>query len=300
MSFFSNSSHLDDAVSKCRHNKYIFIRRQFLCLSVNQSVSQTDERSISTRATNQSLLRFPLVIGYAIDLYFKIKSCLEACPTKSNGSIVICTKYLIRKETNMTQAKVLSDKDVRKVLLYIASRKHANRNRAMFVLLNSTGMRVGELAALRLCDVLQSTGEIVDEIRLGAVQTKGSRGRTVVLSQKAQEEIKHYLQTRFNLKGLLAVTMTDTSRALFTTQKNPNRGFSSSTLTQHFHYIYKGAGINGASSHSSRRSFITNLANMGVSVRVLMELAGHRSMAVTQRYIDVNPSMMRKAVELLG
>jgi integrase/recombinase XerD len=199
----------------------------------------------------------------------------------------------------MAQAKVLSDKDVRKVLLYIASRKHATRNRAMFVLLNSTGMRVGELAALRLCDVLTPTGEIGDEIRLAADQTKGSRGRTVVLSQKAQEEIKNYLQTRFKLKDLLAVTFTDTSRALFTTQKNPNRGFSASTLTQHFHYIYKGAGINGASSHSSRRSFITNLANMGVSVRVLMELAGHRQLSTVQKYIDVNPSMMRKAVELL-
>jgi integrase/recombinase XerD len=170
----------------------------------------------------------------------------------------------------------------------------------MFVVLNATGMRVGELAALRLCDVLTTKGEVVEEIRLSADQTKGSRGRTVVLSEKAQEEIKNYLQTRFKLKDLLAVTMTDTNRALFTTQKNPNRGFNSSTLAQHFHYIYKGAGITGASSHSSRRSFITNLANMGVSVRVLMELAGHRSLAVTQKYIDVNPSMMRKAVEMLA
>lgn len=200
----------------------------------------------------------------------------------------------------MAQAKVLNDKEVRKVLLYIASRKHSTRNRTMFVVLNATGMRVGELAALRLCDVLTTTGEVVEEIRLSADQTKGSRGRTVVLSEKAQEEIKNYLQTRFKLKDLLAVTMTDTNRALFTTQKEPNRGFTSSTLAQHFHYIFKGAGITGASSHSSRRSFITNLANMGVSVRVLMELAGHRSLAVTQKYIDVNPSMMRKAVEMLA
>ena len=200
----------------------------------------------------------------------------------------------------MAQAKVLNDKEVRKVLLYIASRKHSTRNRAMFVLLNATGMRVGELAALRLCDVLTPIGEIVEEIRLSADQTKGSRGRTVVLSAKAQEEIKNYLQTRFKLKDLLAVTLTDTSRALFTTQKEPNRGFTPSTLAQLFHYIYKGAGITGASSHSARRSFITNLANMGVSVRVLMELAGHRSMAVTQKYIDVNPMMMRSSVELLN
>jgi integrase/recombinase XerD len=77
------------------------------------------------------------------------------------------------------------------------------------------------------------------------------------------------------------------------------RGFSSNTLAQHFHYIYKNANVVGASSHSGRRGFITNLANRGVSVRVLMELSGHKSIAVTQRYIDINPSMMRSAVEML-
>lgn len=199
----------------------------------------------------------------------------------------------------MSQAKVLTDKEVRKVLLYISSRKHSSRNRAMFLVLNATGMRVGELAALRLCDVLTSSGEIVEEIHLSAQQTKGSKGRTVVLSERAQHEIKNYLQTRFRLNNLFAITMTDTTRALFVTQKNPNRGFSASTLTQHFHYLYKNAGVAGASSHSSRRSFITNLANRGVSVRILMELAGHKSLSVTQKYIDVNPLMMRKAVEML-
>jgi integrase/recombinase XerD len=93
--------------------------------------------------------------------------------------------------------------------------------------------------------------------------------------------------------------MTDTSRALFTTQKNPSRGFTSSTLAQHFHYMYKGAGIIGASSHSSRRTFLTTLSEMGVSVRVLMDLAGHRSLSVTQKYLDSNPALARKAVSLL-
>jgi integrase/recombinase XerD len=199
----------------------------------------------------------------------------------------------------MSQAKVLTEKEVRKVLLFIASRKHSTRNRAMFVLLNQTGMRVGELANLRISQVINQSGEIVEEIRLAPDQTKGSRGRTVVLSVKAQEEIKSYLQTRFKLNNLLAVTMTDTSRALFTTQKNPSRGFTPSTLAQHFHYMYKGAGIIGASSHSSRRTFLTTLSEMGVSVRVLMDLAGHRSLSVTQKYLDSNPALARKAVSLL-
>jgi integrase/recombinase XerD len=70
-------------------------------------------------------------------------------------------------------------------------------------------------------------------------------------------------------------------------------------MTQHFYWLYKKAGIEGASSHSGRRTFITTLASKGIGVRVLASLAGHRSIAVTQRYIDVNDEMKRNAVELV-
>ena len=75
--------------------------------------------------------------------------------------------------------------------------------------------------------------------------------------------------------------------------------FSASGMTQHFYWLFKNAGIAGATSHSMRRSFITNLANKGIGVRVLASLAGHRSIAVTQKYIDVNDEMKRNAVELI-
>jgi site-specific recombinase XerD len=75
-------------------------------------------------------------------------------------------------------------------------------------------------------------------------------------------------------------------------------GFSANTLCQHFHWLYQRAGIEGASSHSGRRTFIANLAAKGVGVRVLASLAGHRSIATTQAYIDVNDDQKRKAVEL--
>ena len=65
-----------------------------------------------------------------------------------------------------------------------------------------------------------------------------------------------------------------------------------------FREIYKEAGIRGASSHSGRRTFITNLAAKGISVRVLAALAGHASISTTQRYIDVNDHQLRAAVEL--
>ncbi|NDH68402.1 MAG: site-specific integrase, partial [Gammaproteobacteria bacterium] len=53
------------------------------------------------------------------------------------------------------------------------------------------------------------------------------------------------------------------------------------------------------SSHSGRRTFITTLANKGVSVRLLASLVRHQSISTTQRYIDVNDEMKRNAVELV-
>jgi integrase/recombinase XerD len=66
-----------------------------------------------------------------------------------------------------------------------------------------------------------------------------------------------------------------------------------------FFWLYKKAGIGSASSHSGRRTFITNLANKGVGVRVLASLAGHKSLNTTMIYIDTNDEIKRQAVELV-
>jgi integrase/recombinase XerD len=90
----------------------------------------------------------------------------------------------------------------------------------------------------------------------------------------------------------------DISFPLFPTHRGPRCSFTANTLTQHFYWLYRKAGITGASSHSGRKTFLTNLANQGVSVFVLASLAGHRSIATTQRYITVNDDVKRRAVEL--
>ncbi len=199
----------------------------------------------------------------------------------------------------MSQARVLTERELRKVLSYCSSQPHSTRNRAMLLCTHMAGMRVGEVASLRICDVLGADGAVMDEIALAASQTKGNHSRTVLVPKKLQEELTNYLQQRFGLKDLLAVTLTDTQRALFPTQKNPKRGFTANTLCQLFHKIYKDARMTGATSHSGRRTFITKLADKGVGVRVLMALAGHKSIATTQRYIELNPTVMKAAVELI-
>lgn len=188
----------------------------------------------------------------------------------------------------MGQAKTLTEKELKKVLIYISLRRHSARNRTMLLLTHWAGMRVGEVAGLRVIDVVASDGAIKSEIRLLPEQTKGRHGRTVFLGERLRKQLGEYVAT---------LKHPSPDRPLFFTQKRA--GFTANTLCQHFHNMYRQVGIEGASSHSGRRSFITNLASKGVGVRVLMALAGHRNIATTQRYIDVNDAMQRAAVELL-
>jgi integrase/recombinase XerD len=199
----------------------------------------------------------------------------------------------------MSQARVLTEKELRKVLNFCNTQPHATRNRTMLLCTHMAGMRVGEVAALTVSDVLAMDGTVKEEIALSAQQTKGNKARTVLVPKKLRDELTCYLQQRYGIANLLAVTQTDTQRALFPTQKNPKRGFTANTLCQLFHKIYKDSQMYGATSHSGRRTFITKLADKGVGVRVLMALAGHKSIATTQRYIELNPTIMKAAVELI-
>ncbi len=199
-------------------------------------------------------------------------------------------KLTFRRALMSKQAKTLTAQELRKVLDYVATRPHAHRNRMALLLTFYAGLRSKEVASLRYSDVLDVEGKVKSEIYLAAEQTKGGKTGTVFVSEKLRKELQTYI----------ALTpCTSTQDKLIYTQKRGGQGFTANTLTQHFHYLYKRAGIAGASSHSGRRTFITNLADKGVGVRVLMSLARHANISTTQAYIDVNEAMQRRAVELL-
>ena len=198
----------------------------------------------------------------------------------------------------MSQARTLNEKELNLMLLYINTTKHAARNRAMVLMTFWGGMRIGEVAATKIGDVLAADGTIKTEIRLAAEQTKGKHARTVILADKLRKELLIYLQQRFGTKQLIALSYTDKmSKPLFNTQKRD--GFTANTACYHFHMLYKAAGLDGASSHSGRRSFLTHLSAKAVPLKVLMELAGHRQAQTTMRYINVTTDMKRAAVELI-
>jgi integrase/recombinase XerD len=193
----------------------------------------------------------------------------------------------------MKQAKVLSDKEFKRLLKVVGAGNHASRNRLAVMLSHYAGLRVGEIAHLTWGDVRNTDGSIVDQVHLNPAYTKGGVSRTIFINAKLSKEIKTHL------KGLsdLPARLTEPHAPLIRSQKGG--AFSPNTLCQTFGELYRHAGIRGASSHSGRRAFITKLAHSGVSAKVIMELAGHKHLTTTQRYIDVNDEMKREAVEIL-
>ena len=176
----------------------------------------------------------------------------------------------------MGQASVLTDTEIRRVFRIIETTRHAKRNRLAFTLSIFAGLRVGEIAALTVGDVATQSGEVRREIKLGAHQTKGSKGRTVVLSERVRKEIGSFLKTK---------PVRHAETPLIASQRN-NRPFTNVTLSMLFKEIYEIAGIR-TSSHSGRRTFATRLNEKGVGMRTIQRLMGHRNIQTTALYCDV-------------
>ena len=188
----------------------------------------------------------------------------------------------------MKQAPVLSERDKQRVLQSLHRHSYPARNRCMLMLSWLAGMRAAEIAALRIGDVLDGEGGVRTEIMLKPQQTKGSKARTVLVNTQLRGELASYISTCNHSDPSIALITSKTAKPL-----SPNG------LCQVMLHIYDKAGLDKATSHSGRRTFITDLAHKGVNVRVLAALAGHAGIATTQKYIDLNENVMRAAVELV-
>lgn len=191
----------------------------------------------------------------------------------------------------MKQARVLTDAEFKRLMAVVGQGKHAARNRMAFMLSYLAGLRVGEIAALTVADVVDGEGQVRGQLRLSAAITKGGHARVVFLNERLRKEIARFVTGCPPEAGC-----SQSSPLLFTQKKT---AFSANTLCQLMGLLYRKAGLDGATSHSGRRWFITRLAHAGVSAKVIMQLAGHKDLSTTQRYIDVRDDMMRAAVEVL-
>ena len=188
------------------------------------------------------------------------------------------------------RAKTLSEAQISAILGYLSTTRHGLRNSVIF-LLSLHGLRAKEIANLELSMITRSDGEIADHIAIQDKATKGRSGRVVPMNKKLQLAIGDYLPCRLHTE----------SKYLVTTERSEK--FSANAIAVFFKRVYEKLEIQGASSHSGRRTFITQcarkIAQAGGSIRDVQFLAGHRHLSTTQTYIDQDPQSQRKLVDLL-
>ena len=193
----------------------------------------------------------------------------------------------------MKNAKVLTDKEFKRVLTIIAAGRHAERNRIAVLISHYAGLRVGEISHLLISDILNQDGSIVDQYQICPSYTKGKISRRVFINSKLSKELAVYVKHLQNRSSRLS-TLTS---PLIQSQKGG--AFSANSLCQLFGELYSAAGIAGASSHSGRRYFCTKLAHSGISPLLIRSLAGHQNLSTTMLYVDNNDLSKASAVELL-
>jgi integrase len=188
-------------------------------------------------------------------------------------------------------AKTVLPAEVDLLVQYAESRRYAERNRVIVLLSFKAGMRACEISGLKWEMVLGSDGAVGDQISLAQGITKGGRGRTIPMHAQLREALQllHLPQGRPMSGHVL--------------QSERKSRFKTQSVVNWFADAYRYLGLVGCSSHSGRRTFITTsvrvLAKTGGSLRDIQELAGHRALTTTERYIEGDRAAQRRLIALL-
>jgi integrase len=188
------------------------------------------------------------------------------------------------------QAKTLGPGDVADLLALAECSRHPLRNRVIVLLSAKAGLRAGEIAGLTWDMVLDANGQIGTCIELRDHAAKKGSGRLIPMHPDLADAFSGLRQASTEWSG----------HVVRSERGGPMTALS---IVVWFKRAYAYLGLDGCSSHSGRRTFITRAARLvyeaGGSLRDVQLLAGHRSIQTTQRYIDGDTDAQRKLVSLI-
>jgi integrase len=187
------------------------------------------------------------------------------------------------------QAKTLSTDHIDDLLFFAERSRHPLRNRLVVLLSVKAGLRAAEIAKLSWDMVLGPSGEVGVAMELQDKIAKKRGGRSIPLHAELREAL---IEARQLCRGQGPVIQSERGGAM-----------TPMSIVVWFSRAYETLGLEGCSSHSGRRTFITRAARLvhkaGGSLRDVQLLAGHRSIQTTQRYIDGDSDAQRRLVALI-
>lgn len=144
------------------------------------------------------------------------------------------------------------------------------RDRAMFLLMLRCGLRISEVATLRLTDLF-----LDETLPRMIIHGKGSKDRTAYLSPQAEQAVRTYLAVRPHV----------TCDALFVSYQG--QGLSTTAIHLRLLAYRTQAGVT-LTAHRLRHTFANDLLNADVPVTTIQKLLGHAWLETTQIYVAAN------------
>jgi len=188
------------------------------------------------------------------------------------------------------QAKLLTDPTLKRALRRVDQRPTALRDRVMLLLSVRAGLRAGEIAGLDWSMVTGPDGRVGRLMSIDDCIAKKGGGRRIPMHPELRSALCRYGATVPKRGPVLSSART-------------RRHLRANSVVNWFIALYAEIGASGCSSHSGRRTFITHAARhahrAGASLRDVQMLAGHRSIEVTQGYIDGDSDAQRRLVASL-
>jgi integrase/recombinase XerD len=184
----------------------------------------------------------------------------------------------------MGRSRALSEDQVHEMLDYLATTRYPKRNRLIFLLSVRAGLRAREIAELTWWSCNDPEGRVAWQLNL--LDSSGRPGRVVPLSEEVRQALIAHRDEVTNFSGPHVIS---TERSLATTAQ-----VVVNTLRHSYRRLGLGAGY---SSHSGRRTFITDAARKisvsGGSLKDVQRLAGHANLRTTQRFLEENLTSRR-------
>ncbi|WP_333328238.1 tyrosine-type recombinase/integrase [Microcoleus sp. LAD1_D3] len=185
------------------------------------------------------------------------------------------------------QAKILTQQEIE---LLFNKGLQTTRDRTLFGVCLYTACRIAEACSLMVKDIYTNRGTVRSTINFRKANTKGQ------------------LQTR-------TIPVIEDLRSLLTSWK-PNAGqtylFPGRHRSHHWKHLHPDsadkilreafdrADIEGASTHSFRRTALTQMSNAGIPLRIIQEISGHNNLEQLQKYLEVKPDQVRGAIASLS
>ncbi|MGP9768279.1 tyrosine-type recombinase/integrase [Halomonas sp. AOP13-D3-9] len=192
------------------------------------------------------------------------------------------------------------------------------RDQMLLWITHTTGIRVTELAQLRIDDVLLPSGAVRAECYLRAKITKGCKARNIHFTHpKCVQAIEAWLDVRHlrqwgcsqetSYRGILPhskLVLTHKGQAfeLATKKRLLDTGlkeyWACDSLQQTFSRLYRQAGIKLGSSHSGRRTLAARVLAATGDIEAVQAILGHSELDHTKPYLSIDQEIIRKAFEV--